>query len=201
MPCPRGQEGECFKRTRSPPFRGGNGKSEALWPDGLAGRHVQEEAAWGPTRSRQLRPRVGWPLPAAGFAAVAQSPEASLVPWSRRPDSRGRAALPEQPPPADAVSQLRVCLPPCDTQRGTGDHVQGAPRDECHTGTCDLPLPRSVGTWWPLRTRRSLLSSVPQSPAGPGQPRLRGSPSSSVPGHPCPVNHRCHQADKPYTLG
>lgn len=182
MPCPWGQEGECFKRTRSPPFRGENGKSEALWPDGLAGRHVQEEAAWGPTGSRQLRPRVGWPTARCWFCCGGPEPQGLPCP----PESKARRPGPGHAPRAATAGRCH------DTQRGTGDRVQGAPRDECYTGTCDLPLPRSVGAGWP---------SVPRSPAGPGQPWLCGSPSSSVLGHPCPVSHWCHQADKLYTLG
>lgn len=139
VPCPRGQEGECFKRTRSPPFGGGMGRARLCSPTGWPGDTSRRRPRGDPPGHGNSAPGSGGPLPAAGFAAVAQSPEASLVPRSRRPNVRGRAALPERPPPADAMSQLHVCLPPCDTQRGTGDRVQGAPRDECHTGMCDLP--------------------------------------------------------------
>ena len=78
------QERKVLKKPRSPPFSCRTIIKKTLWSKELAGRHIQEEAVWGPYGSWQLRYRSY--LPAVGVASL---PTSGLVllqqPWVMRP--------------------------------------------------------------------------------------------------------------------
>lgn len=172
-----------LKKPRSPPFRCRTIIKKTLWSKELAGRHIQEEAVWGPNGSWQLRYRSY--LPTVGVASL---PTSGLVllqqPWVMRPlvSHRDEDHILHHCDvfflcnhlwhrfrfPTTHV-QVSLCLSLClcvslwhtHTAEETTACLQVTFKDEC--GTADVlrknsPCPNAVGTWMTFKKTNSPFS-------------------------------------------